>query len=217
MFIGHFGVAFGSKRIDPKPSLGTFFLASQFIDLIWPIFLLLGIERVNIEPGNTAFTPLDFIYYPFTHSFMGVLIWGVLFGFVYYLLKKNWKSSVILGLLVVSHWILDLITHRPDLPLTLWDSSKVGFGLWNSVVLSILVEVLIFSTGVYLYSMVTGAKNKKGIYSYWGLVIFLFVIYVMNVFGDPPPSPEPVALIGLTQWLLVAWAYWIDRNRKNKI
>ncbi|MEJ2543972.1 MAG: hypothetical protein P8Y99_07875 [Calditrichaceae bacterium] len=214
MFIGHFGVGLAAKKIDKKPSLGTLFMASQFIDLLWPIFLLFGIERVKIDPGNTAFTPLDFIYYPFSHSFFGVLIWSVLFGLIYYAIKKNLKSSILLGSLVMSHWLLDLVVHRPDLPLLPWSELKVGFGLWNHVLVAIIVELLIFVIGSYLYLKVTKATNRKGSITLWSLLVFLILVYFMNVFGDPPPSEGPIAYVGLTMWLLVAWGYWIDRNRK---
>ncbi|MGB6032212.1 MAG: metal-dependent hydrolase, partial [Bacteroidota bacterium] len=162
MFIGHFGVGFAAKKADPKVSLGTLFMASQFIDLLWPVFLLLGLERVEIDPGNTAFTPLDFVHYPFTHSFLGVLFWAVLFGVVYFMIRKSGKSALLLGGLVLSHWFLDLITHRPDLPLLPWSDVKAGFGLWNSVALTLLVESLIFIAGVFLYMRVTRAKNRAG-------------------------------------------------------
>lgn len=217
MFIGHFGVGFAAKKIDARPSLGTLFMASQFIDLLWPVLLLLGIEKVQIDPGNTAFTPLNFIYYPFSHGFLSVIIWSVLFGLIYYAIKKRMKSSLLLGGLVLSHWILDLITHRPDLPLFPWHDVKVGFGLWNSVVLTVLVEGLIFIIGSYLYIKATKAENKKGQIGLWSLLTFLIVVYVMNTFGAPPPSTEPIAIVGLSMWLLVAWGYWIDRNRQNRI
>ena len=115
MFIGHFGAGLAAKKLDSSPSLGTLFFASQFIDLLWPFFLLMGLESVKIDPGNTAFTPLDFISYPFTHSLAGVLVWSILFGVVYYWRKKQLKTSLILGGLVLSHWVLDFFTHRPDL------------------------------------------------------------------------------------------------------
>ena len=213
MFIGHFGVGFAAKKADPKVSLGTLFMASQFIDLLWPLFLLLGLEKVEIDPGNTAFTPLDFIYYPFTHSFLGVLIWAVLFGVVFYAIRKNGKGALLLGGLVLSHWFLDLITHRPDLPLLPWIDFKAGFGLWNSIVLTLFVESLIFVVGVFLYMKVTRAKNRAGSLGLWGLLIFLAIVYVMNVFGPPPVAAGPIAIVGLAQWLLVVWAYWVDRNR----
>jgi hypothetical protein len=215
MFIGHYGVGLAAKKLDNRPSLGTLFFASQFIDLLWPIFLLLGLEKVAIDPGNTAFTPLNFIYYPFSHGLVSVLIWAVLFGGVYYAFRKNIKTSLLLGGLVLSHWILDLFTHRPDLPLLFGNHLKVGLGLWNSVILSILVEGSIFIIGAYLYFKATRAENKKGQIGLWSLLIFLGIVYVMNVFGPPPPSVEPIAIVGLFQWFIVAWAYWIDRNRES--
>jgi hypothetical protein len=213
MFIGHFGTGFAAKKFNTKVSLGTYFFAAQFIDLLWPLFLLFGWEKVIIEPGNTAFTPLDFIYYPFSHSFFGVIIWGVLFGSIYYLIKKKLKGSIILGFLVLSHWILDLFVHKPDLPLFPWSDIKVGLGLWNSVPLTILIESIIFFIGVYLYTRTTKTGNKIGNYGFWGLVVFLLVIYITNIFGPSPPSEEPIAYIGFSQWILVAWAYWVDKYR----
>src|SRR4051794_23037360 len=129
MFIGHFGVAFGAKATQPNLSLGTLFLAAQLLDLMWPTLLLLGLEHVEIKPGINKVTPLDFTSYPITHSLLMVLGWGLLFGFVYWRRQKNAKGAVVLGLCVVSHWLLDLIVHRPDLPLYPGDSPKLGMGL----------------------------------------------------------------------------------------
>jgi hypothetical protein len=214
LFIGHFGVGFAAKRIIPKTSLGTLLLASQFIDLLWPFFLIFGIEVVAIDPGNTAFTPLDFIYYPFSHSLLGVLIWALIFGAVYYLIRKDLNSSFILGILVLSHWILDFITHRPDLPIFLGsDSLHVGLGLWNSIIATVIIESIIFIAGVYFYFAVTKGKNKVGAYSLWSFIIFLIIVYLLNLFGPPPDSVDAIGYVGLSQWLLIAWAYWIDRNR----
>jgi hypothetical protein len=214
LFIGHFGVGFAAKKVIPKTSLGTLLLASQFIDLLWPFLLIFGIETVAIDPGNTAFTPLDFIYYPFSHSLLGVLIWALLFGAVYYLIKRDLKSSLVLGILVLSHWILDFVTHRPDLPLFFGtDSLHVGLGLWNSIIATVIIESIIFIAGVYFYFAVTKAKNKVGAYSLWSLLIFFIIIYLSNLFGPPPESAEAVGYVSLAQWLLIAWAYWIDKNR----
>ena len=214
MFIGHFGVGFGAKKLAKNTSLGTLFLASQFIDLLWPIFLIFGLEKVVIEPGNTVITPFNFIYYPYSHSLIGVLVWAILFGAVYYFLKKNLKVAILLGVLVLSHWVLDFITHRPDLPLMIGsETTFVGLGLWNSFAGSVIVESLIFLGGIYLFFSITKAKNKTGTYSLWGLVIFLTLIYIMNTLGPPPDSVDAIGYVGLTQWLLIAWAYWIDRNR----
>ena len=189
------------------------FLASQFIDLLWPTFLLLGIETVKVEPGNTAFTPLNFSFYPFSHGLFSVIIWGVLFGGVYYFFKKSIKSSIILGALVLSHWILDLFTHIPDLPILPWSEFKVGFGLWNSVLFTVIVEGFIFAAGSYLYFTSTKAENKKGSIGLWSLLGFLIIIYISNLAGSPPPDQLAIAIVGQSQWLLIIWAYWIDRNR----
>jgi hypothetical protein len=216
MFVGHFGVGLMAKKVDAKPSLGTLFFASQFIDLLWPLFLLLGLERVEIDPGNTAFTPLNFIYYPFTHSFFGVLIWAVLFGSFYYLIRKNIKTAFLMGGLVLSHWVLDLLTHRPDLLLIPGMDIKAGLGLWNSVTLTILIEGAIYVLGIWYYVRITKALNKTGKWAMWGLFAFLSVVYILNVFGPPPPTVESIAYAGLSMWLIVAWAYWIDGNRSTR-
>ncbi len=213
MFIGHYGVGFSGKKVVSMPSLGTMFFAAQFLDLLWPFLILLGIERVKIEPGLTASNPLDFTYYPFSHSLFFAIVWALLFGFIYFLVKRNLRSSIILGLLVISHWVLDLIVHIPDLPLTPWTSLKVGIGLWNSLIFSAVIEVIIFCAGAYLYMIATKAKNKKGSFGFWGLVIFLLLIYFLNITGPPPPSVQAIGYAGLMQWLIIIWAYWIDRNR----
>lgn len=213
MFIGHFGVGFAAKEVDSKPSLGTLFIAAQFLDLLWPLFLLFGIEKVKIDPGNTAMTPLNFTYYPYSHSLLMAMVWAVLFGGIYFIFRKNIRGSLLLGGLVVSHWILDFFVHRPDLPLWPGSDFKVGLGLWNSVAIAIILESLIFIAGVTIYLRVTHSKNKTGTIALWALLIFLILVYVMNIFGPPPDAVQPIAILGLSQWLLVAWAYWIDRNR----
>jgi len=215
VFIGHFGLGFAAKKVTLRPSLGTLFMAAQFVDLLWPLLLLFGLERVEIDPGNTAFTPLNFVSYPYSHSLLFAVVWGVLFGTVYYIIRKNKQASIVLGLLVVSHWLLDLIVHRPDLPLLPWMGPKVGLGLWNSVAASIIVEGLIFLGGVLIYLRATRASNKTGHFALWGMVAFLVLIYIANVVGPPPESVKVIAIVGNAQWLIVAWAYWIDRNRTS--
>src|SRR5690606_3057465 len=170
MFIGHFGAGFTGKKFSKTASLGTYFMAAQWIDLIWPILLLLGIEKAEIKPGVTSVTPLDFTYYPFSHSLFGVIVWAVLFGMTYFLIKKNSRTAIILGLLVISHWFLDLLVHIPDLPIFPGFNLKVGFGLWNSFALTVIVEGLVFAVGAYLYFKVTKPKNKIGTYSLIGLI-----------------------------------------------
>ena len=215
MFIGHFAAGLAAKKVDSRPSLGTMFLAAEFIDLLWPVFVLLGIERFKIEPGITAFTPLNLTYYPFSHGMVSVLIWSVLFGGVYYLIKKQWKGALVLGGVVFSHWILDFISHRPDLPLLFGGSAKVGLGLWYSFWLSLAVETGLYIAGAVIYLRVTRPKNKTGTWSLWALLVFLLVVYLMNAFGPPPTATNPVVISSLSMWLIVAWGYWADRNRTS--
>ena len=217
MFIGHFAVGLGAKAASPKTSLGSLFLAAQFLDLVWPTLLLLGVESVEISPGITKMTPLDFTYYPFTHSLLMATVWGLLFGLVYWLLRKNRKAALVLGLCVVSHWLLDLVVHRPDLPLIPGDSIKVGLGLWNSPAGTLIVEGIIFTLGLWLYLRTTRARNKAGMYGFWGLIIFLIAIYFSNFFGPPPPSVAAIAWAGHLQWLFVIWGYWVDKNREVRL
>jgi membrane-bound metal-dependent hydrolase YbcI (DUF457 family) len=214
MFIGHFGAGMMAKKIDSRPSLGTLFIAAQFIDLLWPLLIFFGVEKVQIEPGNTEFTPLNFVYYPFSHSLFGVAVWAILFGAVYFLFRKNLKSSIVIASLVLSHWFLDLLTHRPDLPLVPWLDFKVGLGLWNSIPFTIIVELSIFLLGAYFYFISTKAKNKIGSIALWSLLVFFIVVYFMNIFSPPPPTSRAIAYAGFSMWLFVAWAYWIDRNRE---
>jgi hypothetical protein len=212
MFIGHFGVGFGAKRLAPRASLGTLFLAAQFVDLLWPTLLLLGVERVAIVPGITRVTPLDFEHYPISHSLLLVVGWGLLFALVYGAIRRYRRGAVICGAAVISHWILDLIVHRPDLPLYP-GGPLVGLGLWNSLPATIVVEGGIFGAGVWLYLRGTAARDRVGSLGLWGLVAFLVLIYAGNLLGPPPTAVAPIAWVGQAQWLLVAWAYWIDRHR----
>lgn len=216
MFLGHFGAGLGAKKLAPSVSLGTLFLATQFIDLLWPTFLLLGIEHVEIQPGATRVTPLNFVDYPFTHSLLMVAVWALAFGLVYWIVRKDVRGSVVLGAAVISHWVLDLIVHRPDLPLYPGDPSKLGLGLWNSFTSTLLVEGAIFFAGVALFVHTSRARNRKGTIAFWGLIVFLVLIYLGNIYGPVPQNVVAIAWAGHFQWLLVIWAYWIDRNHEPR-
>ena len=215
MFIGHFGIGFGSKAAAPGASLGSLFLASQFIDLLWPTLLVLGIERVNIVPGATKVTPLEFVYYPISHSLLAVLLWALLVAGIYQFLRRYPRGTLVLGLAVVSHWVLDAVVHHPDLPLYPGSSYLVGFGLWSSLWGTIVIELLIFSIGVGLYLRTTEPVDRTGIWSLWILVFLLLILYLGNLFGSPPPNVTAIAWIGEAQWILILWGYWIDRHRRE--
>lgn len=216
VFVGHFGVAFGAKRVAPRVSLGMLFLAGQFLDLLWPTLLLAGAERVRIAPGITTVTPLDFEYYPISHSLLAVAGWAVLVGGSHFLLRQQGRAALVMGALVLSHWVLDLLVHRPDLPLMPGDSTLVGLGAWSSLPLTLLLELPLFALGVGLYARATVAKDRQGSWALWSLVVLLLVIYTANLFGSAPPSVVAIAWAGQLQWLLVIWAYWVDRHRTSR-
>jgi hypothetical protein len=215
VFIGHFGVALAAKKAAPRTSLGTLVMAAQFADLLWPIFLPLGVERVAIAPGNTAFTPLDFISYPLSHSLLAEVGWACLFAGVYTLVKHDSRGAFCLWFVLMSHWLLDALTHRPDLPLYPGSSTYVGLGLWNSRAGTLLVEGALFALGVVLYANATRPRDRVGIYAFWSFIMLLVLIYFGNLFGAPP-SVKGIAVAGLGLWLFVAWAYWLDRHRQPR-
>ena len=214
MFIGHFAVGLAAKKIAPKASLGTLFLSAQFIDLLWPIFLLIGLEHVRISPGNTAFTPLDFYDYPISHSLLTVMGWAIGFGLVYFAIRRYPKGAWILALGVLSHWILDLVTHRPDLPLAPGSKTFAGLGLWNFYAATVLVELTLFLAGAIFYLRTTKAIDRIGRYALWSLLAFLLIIWLTNMFSPPPPNEQAIAYGSLLLWLVIPWAYWIDRHRR---
>jgi hypothetical protein len=216
MFIGHFGLAFGAKKAAPAVSLGALFAACQLADLLWPTLLLLGYERVEIQPGVTRFTPLNFVSYPYSHSLVALCVWGVAFGAIYTALRRARVSAFLtIALLVVSHWMLDYVTHRPDMPITMRGADRVGLGLWNSIPGTLAVEAAIFSIGLAVYLRETAPRDRIGSIGLWCLVGFLLVVYIGSSFGSPPPSATAVAWSAQALWLLVIWGYWIDNHRRG--
>ena len=215
MFIGHHAAAFAAKRVAPRVSLGTLFAAATLLDLIWPLLLLAGIEHVRIAPGATKFTPLDFYDYPISHSLLMVLGWSVAAAVVYALARKSWRDAAIVGAAVASHWVLDFVTHRPDLPL--WPGGpRAGLGMWNSVALTIAIEGAMFIAALMLYLRGTSARDRTGSIALWALVVFLAVIYIANVTSPPPPNTTAITWGALAGWLFVPWAAWIDRHRRMR-
>ena len=200
------------KKYLPKVSLGTLFLSVQLVDLIWPFLLLLGLEHVRIEPGITVFTPLNFIYYPLTHSLIGGFLWAFGFAAIYFIIMKSRKAGLFLGIGVLSHWILDFIVHRPDLPIYP-GGEKYGLGLWNSIPGTLTIEFLLFGLGVYYYTKTTKSVDKMGTWSFWTLSVFLVIVSLGSAFGPPPPNVNALAISALMLWLLIPWGYWIDRHR----
>jgi LexA-binding, inner membrane-associated putative hydrolase len=215
MFIGHFAVALAAKKVSPKTSLGTLILAAQLPDLLWPVFLLIGLEHAAIAPGATAVTPLAFLDYPFSHSLLADVGWGLVLAGGYAILRKNFRGACWLWLLVISHWVLDVISHQPDMPIWPGGGTLVGLGLWNSRAGTLAVEITMFAIGLAIYSSVTRPRDKTGAVALASFAAFLMIIYLANFFGPPPPNIRAVAIAGLGIWLLMAWGFWIDRHRAS--
>jgi membrane-bound metal-dependent hydrolase YbcI (DUF457 family) len=213
VFIGHLAVGFASKRVAPRASLGALMAAPLFLDLLWPIFLLAGIESVRIDPGNTVFTPLDLHDYPYSHSLVGALVWSVLAAALLFALTRYRRGALVVGAGVFSHWVLDFVTHRPDMPLWPGSGTWVGLGLWNSRVGTMVVELAMFVAGVWIYAAATRASNRRGVVALWALVALLTVGYFAAALGPLPTSVSAIRNVALAQWLFVLWAWWIDRNR----
>jgi len=214
MFLGHFGVALAAKKFAPNASLGTLTLAGQWADTLWPALLLAGKEEVKIEPGNTAVTPLNFVSYPYSHSLMALAVWGMIFAVGYGAIRRDWKGASICFGLVMSHWALDWISHRPDMPISPTGGPKVGLGLWASVPATVIVELALLAAGVWLYLASTRARNKVGKWAFGAWVAVLVLIYFANLISPPPPGVQAIAIAGLMgAAIFVAWAAWIDCHR----
>ena len=217
MFIGHNAVAFAAKRVAPRTSLGVLMAAAMLVDLIWPVLLLLGVEHVRIQPGATRMTPLDFYDYPWTHSLAMGFAWGILFAIVYWGTSRYGRGAIAVGLLVVSHWVLDFVVHRPDLPLFPGGGPKFGLGLWNVPIATIGIESAMLAIGILIYRDTTKPRDRIGSIAFWALVALLAAIYIANASGAPPPNTRVLAYMALSGWILPFWAAWFDRHREVRV
>ncbi|MBA2708710.1 MAG: hypothetical protein H0U59_12970 [Gemmatimonadaceae bacterium] len=216
MFIGHFAVAFAGKKVAPNAPLPALLLGALFADVLWPILVAIGAEHVRIVPGATVYTPLEFVSYPWSHSLLMLIIWGGLFAAYYRGRTDGRLTGWVVGALVVSHWILDWITHRPDMPL--WPGGpKYGLNLWNNVNATIAVEIAMFVAGVLLYATATRARDAVGRWGLWSLAALLLATFVFDSFDRaPPPSIKALWITALIATaVVVSWAGWVDRHRET--
>jgi len=212
MFVGHLAVALGAKRLAPTTSLGWLMDGATGLDLLWPVFLLLGIEHVRIVPGAMAFNPLVFDSYPWSHSLLMAAMWGAALG-----LAARWRGADtrvfwVLAALVVSHWVLDFATHAADMPLWPGPSPRLGLGLWNSIPATLVIEGTLGLLGIVLYARGRSPRNWRGPLALWSLVVISTVMWALGPWSPPPPDPRTLAWLALIGWLVVAWAAWADRN-----
>jgi hypothetical protein len=214
MFLGHYAVALAAKRAAPEVRLGTLTMAAQWLDLLWPMFLLAGLEHASVEPHATRVTPLNFYDYPLSHSLLMALLWSAGFVGIYHfshrtLSGRSRAAAIVLGLCVVSHWVLDWFSHRADMPLWPGHSPLLGLGLWNHPWASIAVEFGGFAVALAIYWQT--AKRQIRPAAFWTLIGILLLIGVSSYIGNTPPSIKPVMWLAFGQWILVALAYAAER------
>jgi hypothetical protein len=218
MFLGHYGVAFALKRAEPKVSLGTLFLAAQLLDVLWGIFLLLGWEHARIVPENPPLTQLEFWDYPISHSLVGAVAWSIVAAACYYSwptrdTTRHWQAAAIVGVAVFSHYPLDVLVHLPDLPIMGNDSLKLGLGLWNHSIATMVAELFVFSLGLAVY---VGLRSKRHPVRAGRLAVVVVVLvggYFASLYSPAPPNMTVVGISVIVLLLLLALlAGWADRR-----
>ncbi|MDP9148946.1 MAG: metal-dependent hydrolase [Myxococcota bacterium] len=214
MFLGHYALGLAAKRVHRGLSLPILLAAPQLLDLLWPLFVLAGIERVEVAPGDTAFTPLRFVSYPWSHSLAMAIVWGLAFAAVARARGVSRRGAWVVGALVVSHWVLDVVSHRPDMPLWPFGRQRLGLALWQSIPLTVVVELSMYAAGVTLYLSATRSRDRTGTWAFAGLIGFLLLAYVGSLVGPPPPSASAVAISALALWLIPLWGSWIETHRQ---
>lgn len=214
MFIGHFGVGFGLKQMAPRVSLGLLIASTAWADILWTVFLLPGWEHARVSVGDTRFTPLDLYDFPWSHSLLLLVIWGSALALMYRAWKKDAAGAEAIWIGVVSHWVLDWVTHRADMPLYP-HGPKYGLGLWNSIAGTMMVELIVFAGGVWIYARTTRALDRVGRYAFLGYVAVLLFLYIGDRFSSPPENMKDIAITGLIATVVLsAWPWWFDRHRE---
>lgn len=211
MFVGHYGVSFAAKKVEQSIPLWVLFLAVQFLDILWAPFILLGIEKVRIVPGITASNPLDLYYMPYTHSLVAALLWSCAGALAYQFVARpaRRRASAVVGFAVFSHWILDFVVHRPDLPLY-GNSVKLGLGLWNTPALAFGLEAALLFGGTWLCLRGSLARSLGTLV--FGIVILAIQSYVF--FGPPPTSDLAAASTALIAYAVFAAVIWWLQDRR---
>ena len=215
MFVGHYGVSFAAKSREPQVPLWLLFIAVQWLDVVWAPLILLGIEKVRIVPGFTATNPLDLYYMPYTHSLVAAVLWSAAAWAVY---RYGWRPADRRGGLIVagavfSHWVLDFIVHRPDLPLY-DDTMKVGLGLWNAPVAAFGLELVLLFGAMYLYFRSGGVTGRVPMIVF-GLV--MSAVQALVFFGPPPPSDKALAITALVSYAAFAFVVHVLERRRAKV
>jgi hypothetical protein len=212
MFVGHLAVGFAARSVSRSTSLGWFIAAATTLDLIWPVLVLAGIEHVSIVPGATAFNPLVFDSYPWSHSLLLAVAWGSLLALLALRFGVTRQGAWLIAALVVSHWVLDFASHAPDMPLWPGNSPRLGLGLWNSIAGTYAIEGLLWLVGIALYLRHRRARTAGGAAALWSLIVISTVMWAAGPWGPPPPSERALGWFALIGWLIVPWSAWADRQ-----
>jgi len=208
-------VGLAAKKFAPGASLGALMAAPILLDLLWPFFLLLGWEQVAIEPARNPFLRLDFVSYPISHGLVAVVGWALLFASLYFGFTRYFEGAIVIWIGVVSHWLLDYVVHRPDLPLYA-GGRQLGLGLWNRPIATVCLELAMFALAIWIYLKQTKANDRIGSYGFWAFIVALLLAYAGATLAPPPKSVKALALGTLVMWLFVPWAWWFDRHREAR-
>jgi hypothetical protein len=218
MFVGHFAVGMAGKKLAPGASLAWLWFAAIFADVLWPVLLAFGAENVRILRRSQAYMPLDFVNFPWSHSLLMLVIWGALFAAFWRNVPGGKRIGLVLGALVVSHWFLDWITHKPDMPL--WPGGpKYGLGLWDSVPKTVLVELAIFAIGILIYVRATWPRDSLGTWGFWIVMLLLFLAYLSDSFDRRPPRSVGSIWSGaiIASLIMIALGGFIEQHRDPRV
>jgi len=214
MHVGHFAAGFIGKRIEPQLSVGTLVLASVLADLLSGLFVFVGLEKVNLTTGRGAANYFEPINIALSHSLLALVLWGALFGGAYFAWRRNLRGAILIFALVVAHWFLDVIAHKPVMPLAPGTTWKFGLGLWTNIPATLVVEGGLWVLAVVFYLRGTRAKNRLAFFVFWPVVLLLTLLWYNNIAGAPPPEGRINFAVSFVYFsLVVAWAYWINRLR----
>jgi membrane-bound metal-dependent hydrolase YbcI (DUF457 family) len=216
MFVGHLAVGLIAKRVEPKVSLGTWMLAVMLADLLVFPLLILGIEHFDVVPGvsSNRVVGRDIVY---SHSLLMGAVWATLFAALYFLRRRYPRGAYLLFLAVLSHWLLDVLSHRPDMPLAPGAQTVLGLGLWNSVPATLIVEGGFWLLAIIIYVRATEAKKRSGVYAFWPVIALLTLMWYGNIRAGMEPNAVKAGVGGLVVFsLVVAWAYWMNRARRTR-
>jgi len=214
MFLGHVGIGLGIKSLSPRISLGTLLAASLFIDLLRPVIALMRLYLARLSGNYLEISSPEVADFSYTHSLLGVLFWASLFAVTFYIIRRTPREALICGIVVISNWVLDLVTLHSDLTLAPGLAIQAGINLFAYLPAVLATELSIFIIGIGFYCYRTKASDQTGIKWFWGMMILLLAVSLITLFGPDPGSPLASAWLGQALWLLVFWGYWIERHRK---